>query len=631
MKRIIFSFLILTGIVFLSSCSKKPELKGTFNTTPEKSKAGEELTVYYSSDSTNLAKADSIDMICYQYGEDVYSTKAVPMFKENNHWTGKINLSDSTKGVLINFKNGDNIDNNKSKGYVVFLYGDNGKYLPGSRAGFGNAINTWGSWYANLDRDASLAMNYFNTDFKENPDIKYDYLDGYLNTIMRAYKEPANNMINNELKGLAEKNPTSEKYLSNLAIWYGRIHNAALANKYKAIVLQKYPKSEFTQRIKYSEFNNEQDIDKKVELEKKFEKDFPKSDYLQNMIAIITNYYRDKNQYNKAYNFLKAHSEKASPYTNYSLSAVMLKNKADVKVAMEIAKMGVDKSKKDYENPTDEKPNYQTKGQWKDDRAYLFGMNLYSYGKALNILNKNKEALNSLDKAVYFTKKQDGDVNSLYASLLIQNKKYDEILSKIPDFIKEGNDTPNMANILEEAYVNKNGSKKGFKEYFEGLKDAARSNLIAKLKKEMVDKDAPDFTLTDLNDNVVSLSELKGKTVVLDFWATWCGPCKASFPGMQKALEKYSKNENIKFLFVDAWERVPNKKDNAEKFIKEHQYPFHVLLDQDNKVIDSYKVTGIPTKFIIDKNGKIRFTKIGYAGNEDQLVDEISTMISLVD
>ena len=67
-----------------------------------------------------------------------------------------------------------------------------------------------------------------------------------------------------------------------------------------------------------------------------------------------------------------------------------------------------------------------------------------------------------------------------------------------------------------------------------------------------------------------------------------------------------------------------------KEFIEEHNYPFHVLLDNDNKVIEDYRVSGIPTKFVIDGNGDIRFKKIGFSGNTDEMVDEISTMISMV-
>ena len=116
---------------------------------------------------------------------------------------------------------------------------------------------------------------------------------------------------------------------------------------------------------------------------------------------------------------------------------------------------------------------------------------------------------------------------------------------------------------------------------------------------------------------------------MVDFWATWCGPCIASMPAMKSAQEKLVKRGDVKFVFVDTWESVENKKENAADFMKKKEYPFHVLLDDMDKVVADYKVSGIPTKFVIDKAGNIRFKSVGFGGNDDALIDEVSMMVEM--
>lgn len=107
-----------------------------------------------------------------------------------------------------------------------------------------------------------------------------------------------------------------------------------------------------------------------------------------------------------------------------------------------------------------------------------------------------------------------------------------------------------------------------------------------------------DFTLEDLTGSKVTLSQLKGKKVYLNFWATWCPPCKAEMPDIEKLYQE-TKDSDLVILAVNVGE---DKKTVAD-FIAKNKYNFPVLLDVKGEVSQLYQVTGIPTSYFIDTNG----------------------------
>ncbi|NJD21704.1 MAG: TlpA family protein disulfide reductase [Melioribacter sp.] len=189
--------------------------------------------------------------------------------------------------------------------------------------------------------------------------------------------------------------------------------------------------------------------------------------------------------------------------------------------------------------------------------------------------------------------------------------------------------------VLEEllaahkiAYTKVKGSEDGYEKYLSAIKEKFLTKFKEKIKSSLVEKSAPAFALTDLDGKKVSLSDLKGKIVILDFWATWCGPCKASFPLMKKTLEKYSDNNNVEFLFVNTWEKSGEPGENASKYLKENKYPFHCIIDPDGKITAQYEVMAIPTKIFIDKEGKMRYKSTG--ADLATMLEEIDTVINLI-
>jgi peroxiredoxin len=124
----------------------------------------------------------------------------------------------------------------------------------------------------------------------------------------------------------------------------------------------------------------------------------------------------------------------------------------------------------------------------------------------------------------------------------------------------------------------------------------------------LLGKPAPDFTLSNLDGKSVPLSSLRGHIVVLDFWATWCGPCVATLPTVIKVTSSLQ-DKGVVFYGI-------NLKENADairKFQAGKSLAFPVLLDSDGKIADLYKAKAIPQSVLIDKDGKIQAVHVGYS------------------
>ncbi|HVP12383.1 MAG TPA: redoxin domain-containing protein [Phycisphaerae bacterium] len=136
---------------------------------------------------------------------------------------------------------------------------------------------------------------------------------------------------------------------------------------------------------------------------------------------------------------------------------------------------------------------------------------------------------------------------------------------------------------------------------------------------------APDWEMKTSDGKTVSLKSLRGKVVVMDFWATWCGPCKMSMPSLQKLHERF-KDKPVAVYGVNCRERFPGA--DPMGYIKEKGYTYPQLVNGD-KAAEAYKVNGIPAIFIIDPEGKVLFSAAGFnPGMEDALGDIIQKAIT---
>ncbi len=140
----------------------------------------------------------------------------------------------------------------------------------------------------------------------------------------------------------------------------------------------------------------------------------------------------------------------------------------------------------------------------------------------------------------------------------------------------------------------------------------------------LVGKMAPDFQLNDLDGHPVSLASLRGKIVVLDFWATWCGPCVASLPLVSSVAGSFA-DKGVIFYAANLRETAAQ----VRQFQTQKALAFPVLLDADGKVAGLYQAKGIPETVLIDASGKIQAVHVGYdAGIRKKLTGQLNDMIA---
>jgi peroxiredoxin len=136
-----------------------------------------------------------------------------------------------------------------------------------------------------------------------------------------------------------------------------------------------------------------------------------------------------------------------------------------------------------------------------------------------------------------------------------------------------------------------------------------------------VGKEAPNFSLEQLNGSSMTLSDLRGKGVVLNFWGTWCEPCKSEMPALQKQYE-LNKDKGLVVIGVN----IGQAQATVEPFVKQLGVSFPILLDSQSQITKLYRIGPIPTTFFIDPDGEVKEIFIGEM-NEAIIAEKVAKIL----
>jgi thiol-disulfide isomerase/thioredoxin len=577
---------------------------GKLTLNPKLPKSGDELEIIYAEGQIHSNAGPETAVIAQVLSISNHietQVQNIKMEHSGDKWVAKFHLSTAIVHFLIRFKLKDHIDDNTGEAWRYMIYNADGKPV----------------------KDACLARAYISgtggikgfsvKKSPENEDIDLkNELANYPHNI-NAFSYKWSRMMENgkteeakkELLTVYNTNKGNAELVKELLPLFDRLHMEDQTILVKNSLIKADPKGElaFRERVKRLMASGNPSF-AITEIQALFA-DFPnmpagaRKMFTEAMVNICVH----QMSYEKAVEFIEKYDPES--LINYYLIAKPMISKGE---KLSLATSLIEKEIDLLRHATSAQVEYA--GISKDP---FLGNVYYSYALGLQKQGKKTQALLAFDSSYQASRGQNISANEDYLRLLFQETKYDVVVKLSEECLLNNNGNGRITEFYRSANLKLNVPQGDIDLKLNAIGKKVKESTLKSLKNEMLSEAAPEFHLKYPNGNSVKLSDLKGKVVVLDFWATWCQPCIASLPKLQEMHDKYKSNPEVVILAVDKQERGNTLKEREQKmkdFIAENRYSFKALYD-NNSVADKYNVDGIPATIFIDRNGVIRFKEHG--------------------
>ena len=607
-KRILLSGLLL---ILFAACQKELPEQSRVIVEPERPQWNKTVTISYTPGTQSpLAGSDSVWLqalfVPVNPTEREILEKGrmneITMQKEDETWQARLNPDETVGCIVFRFKSGEKYDNHNGKGWDVLLYTGDGKPVKGAWSALSQATGEGVvSFLLDLKKfNADTALAFYQKETELYPDnwrARAVGINLRYRTALKANDKQAIERLGREMETFLTEHPDDLTVLEIAYIFYYRPR----PDKAEAIlerIASLNPKHRYVLGRKINKIKAIKNVRQRMQKLAALEKDVEGTD------------------------------------SYFSWSGYMLQDLAALKKWNEVIALG-QKAVQSLESRPLPYPSYTEKKALKRKQSRLYAP-LMALAEAYHATGKDDKAEECYQKISKLNMYPHQEVAYLedYIQFLLDKKRYDQAAEAAIEAIKKANASEKIEALFRKAYTEKTGDARAAENIIAEAKKESGAYRKKELAKTMITnpRPAPAFSLKTLDGKTVSLADLRGKTVIVDFWATWCSPCKVSFPYLQKFWQQHQNDPKVALFAVDTKERIKGQKriDAIKKFMGDNGYTFTVLLDdEENSVMKAFEVGGIPTKFFIGPDGKIYFKEIGFHG--PSMTEDMNIQLELIE
>lgn len=621
----------------------------SFIYAPLKPKVGDKVSFTYNKSATPLAQKNNITFTIFfiNFLDNKHSVIEITPTNKGNIYSGSFVVPANAHQIAFSAKEGEVKDDNKKNGYIIPVFDASGNEITGANYTLGSIVsNGFGEYYFGTENNIEKGLMLVEKDWNENPTSRIKMMSQYFSLLNRVKKKDAEPIIIKSIENIEASGNLTENDYEMVSYYYTRFKQADKLLALQKTMKEKYPDGNWKKNAERASINAITDLDKRMIAIDEFVANNPAKDDINKAMnsrlysTLVSTYANDKTGI--SIEKLEQYATKITPENKASIYNNLAWEWAHDKDTMysqseQLSKWTVQWAKQQLDAPTTVKPDLMSDKMWYDARNSTYAMYTDTYANALFKLKDYNSSLKYAEIGGTITKWKQSDYNDRYAQSADKVLSTEKIIEKLSPMISDNTAGKISKDVLRNALTKQTGSASEADKKMTALAEAANVKAKTELAKKIMNEESVDFNLKNLQGNNVRLADLKGKVVVVDFWATWCGPCKVSFPGMQKTIDKYKNRSDVAFVFIDTWENQDTHEKRTKEvseFITANKYTFNVLYDEKDedgayKIVSKYKVEGIPTKFIIGKDGKVKFKSVGGDANADKLMTELSEMIEM--